>query len=255
MLWFSSKKKQPTPSARTRTYVEQMRFKHDALGFVEVKALEKARHVTARWRKGEVRVSVPVTMSERQVIEVIESMVPRLLAKRPEATPYRLSEVVALPHFSFVILRDERVKKGELKIKRDADNLVSVSIDPDSDLEEISPGITKHLIKFISRHYREHLLERGREIAHYLGLPVKEWKIGSGMRTLGTCSRDGKITLSHALLFLSQELSDFIILHELTHLTHHDHSPNFHALLNHYTGGREKELNRLLKNYHWPIMR
>ena len=48
---------------------------------------------------------------------------------------------------------------------------------------------------------------------------------------------------------LPAHLRDFVLLHELCHTVHHDHSARFHALLNRCVGGREQELNRELKTY------
>ncbi len=39
---------------------------------------------------------------------------------------------------------------------------------------------------------------------------------------------------------LTPHLRDFVLLHELCHTVHHDHSPYFHALLDRLTGGNEK---------------
>jgi predicted metal-dependent hydrolase len=53
-------------------------------------------------------------------------------------------------------------------------------------------------------------------------------------------------------MLLPDELREFIILHELCHTQHHNHSTAFHALLNTLVGGKEKALNRELKAYHIP---
>ena len=42
-------------------------------------------------------------------------------------------------------------------------------------------------------------------------------------------------------------MQEFVVLHELCHTVHHNHSAEFHALLDKVAGGREKELNRQLK--------
>ena len=43
----------------------------------------------------------------------------------------------------------------------------------------------------------------------------------------GSCGRDGTIRLSYRLMMLRPELIDCVIVHELCHLVHHDHSPAF----------------------------
>jgi predicted metal-dependent hydrolase len=56
-------------------------------------------------------------------------------------------------------------------------------------------------------------------------------------------------------MLLPEHLVRYIILHEYAHLTHMDHSPAFHALVNQYTGGKEKELEKELKQFVWPIIK
>ena len=45
----------------------------------------------------------------------------------------------------------------------------------------------------------------------------------------GSCGRDGEIRLSYRLMMLRPELIDCVIVHELCHLVHHDHSLAFWA--------------------------
>ncbi len=63
----------------------------------------------------------------------------------------------------------------------------------------------------------------------------------------GCCTSRNNLSLSLFLMTLPTHLQEFVVLHELCHTVHHNHSAEFHALLNRVTGGREKELNRQLK--------
>ena len=63
----------------------------------------------------------------------------------------------------------------------------------------------------------------------------------------GCCTSQNNLSLSLYLMTLPTHLQEFVVLHELCHTVHHDHSAKFHALLDKVTGGREKELNRQLK--------
>lgn len=71
----------------------------------------------------------------------------------------------------------------------------------------------------------------------------------------GCCTSQNNLSLSLFLVTLPIHLQEFVILHELCHTVHHNHSAEFHTLLNRITGGREKELNRQLngirKNLHF----
>ena len=99
------------------------------------------------------------------------------------------------------------------------------------------------------------LLPYAREVANVLGLKPAGFEVGRGMRKLGHCTTKKVIQLSRNLMFLPEELIRYVICHELAHLTHMNHSPQFHALCNQYTGGKEKELEQQLRHFHWPILK
>lgn len=50
-------------------------------------------------------------------------------------------------------------------------------------------------------------------------------------RRWGSCSANGKITLSTELIKLPDIYTDYVIAHELCHLKHHNHGDKFYALL------------------------
>lgn len=65
----------------------------------------------------------------------------------------------------------------------------------------------------------------------------------------GSCSGDNNISLSLFLMALPEHLRDYVIIHELCHTVHHNHSAEFHALANRCLGGKEKNLRRELRRF------
>ena len=49
----------------------------------------------------------------------------------------------------------------------------------------------------------------------------------------GSCSAKGNINLNLNIVRLPRVLQDYVLLHELCHLRHHDHGHSFHLLLEH----------------------
>ncbi len=47
----------------------------------------------------------------------------------------------------------------------------------------------------------------------------------------GSCSSKGKIAISYDLIRLDEIYSEYVIIHELCHLKHHNHSANYYKLL------------------------
>ena len=63
----------------------------------------------------------------------------------------------------------------------------------------------------------------------------------------GSCSRKGTISLNWRLILCSPGARDYVLLHELAHLRHLDHSKDFHRLLDSLDPNRrahESELDR-----------
>ena len=71
----------------------------------------------------------------------------------------------------------------------------------------------------------------------------------------GSCSGKNGISLSIFIMRLPIHLREFIILHELCHTRHHNHSAAFHTLLDSLVEGKEKALNRELKAHLIPIIK
>jgi predicted metal-dependent hydrolase len=47
----------------------------------------------------------------------------------------------------------------------------------------------------------------------------------------GSCSSKGKIAISYDLIRLDEIYAEYVIIHELCHLKHHNHSANYYKLL------------------------
>ena len=90
------------------------------------------------------------------------------------------------------------------------------------------------------------------ELARLHGFRYGRVTIRASRTKWGCCTGDNNLSLSLFLMTLPPHLRDFVLLHELCHTVHHDHSPYFHALLDRLTGGNEKLLSRELRSYSIP---
>ncbi len=84
-------------------------------------------------------------------------------------------------------------------------------------------------------------------LAHENGFSYGRVTIRATRSKWGCCTSQNNLSLSLFLMTLPTHLQEFVVLHELCHTVHHNHSAEFHKLLDRVTGGREKELNRQLK--------
>ncbi len=81
------------------------------------------------------------------------------------------------------------------------------------------------------REAREHLGARLRMLQQPLGVEAAALSIRAQRTRWGSCSARGAINLNWRLLLLPSRLADYVLVHELCHLRHMNHSPAFWALV------------------------
>ncbi|MBA4180455.1 MAG: hypothetical protein C0506_07700 [Anaerolinea sp.] len=74
---------------------------------------------------------------------------------------------------------------------------------------------------------RLELPSRVARLAHSVGRPPSRVVVSRQRAAWGSCARDGTVRLSWRVMLLRPALIDAVIVHELCHLIHHDHSPRF----------------------------
>ncbi|MCL2095096.1 M48 family metallopeptidase [Candidatus Saccharibacteria bacterium] len=80
----------------------------------------------------------------------------------------------------------------------------------------------------------EVLAERCRELAKLHGFPEQKIRLGNMRTRWGSRSSNNTISLNIGLVGLPQPLIDYVILHELTHIRHMNHSKAFYSELAKY---------------------
>ncbi len=71
-------------------------------------------------------------------------------------------------------------------------------------------------------------------VAHFepmLGVKHSRLKLSSASTRWGTASADGTIRLNWRLVHLTLDMIDYVVVHELSHLRHMDHSPQFWSVV------------------------
>lgn len=78
---------------------------------------------------------------------------------------------------------------------------------------------------------RAELPRRVQELADQHGLHVTRISIRNQRTRWGSCGRDGHICLNWRLVVMPGWVRDYVIVHELMHLTRMDHSPSYWRLV------------------------
>lgn len=105
------------------------------------------------------------------------------------------------------------------------------------------------LIDNLKRKAHAYLPIRIRQLALKHGLNFNKLALRNSKTRWGSCSFDNNINLNIHLMKLPDELIDYVILHELTHTVHKNHSKDFWDFLSNLLGINSKQIDKKLKAY------
>ena len=91
--------------------------------------------------------------------------------------------------------------------------------------------IHKALGSFVRRRAKAGLGEELEQLSSHHGLPYGGLSIRRQKTRWGSCSASGRINLNDKLIFLPRHLMQHVLLHELAHTRHLNHSGAFYQLL------------------------
>lgn len=90
------------------------------------------------------------------------------------------------------------------------------------------------LVRFAEGEARLHLAERIRHWSAKMGLYPTGISFRKQKTRWGSCSSNGHISLNWKLIFAPEAVIDYVVIHELAHLRHQNHSPAFWQLVEQY---------------------
>jgi predicted metal-dependent hydrolase len=112
------------------------------------------------------------------------------------------------------------------------------------------PKILKAYDAFYMQLSKKYLTQRVDFFAKTMGLEYSEIKFKKLKSRWGSCDSKKAITLNTQLMKVEKELIDYVVVHELSHIRHMNHSKYFHAHVEKYLPN-SMILRKTLKNTHF----
>jgi predicted metal-dependent hydrolase len=97
--------------------------------------------------------------------------------------------------------------------------------------EKVQKTIRRGIERALMIEAEEFLPSRVLNLAKRLGFNYKSLTVKNGKTRWGSCSHDNRINLNLHLMRLSENLIDYVIVHELCHIVQKNHSVNFWKLM------------------------
>jgi len=140
-----------------------------------------------------------------------------------------------------------KIEKSSRKYIRFIDGFIELGLDKTDNSEAIKrllySGYKNEAITFLPLMLSSVIEKHKEQMFKPSCLIVRSMK-----RRWGSCSNKGVITLSTELIKLPDRLIEYVILHELCHLKHHNHGAGYYKLLS-YLYPDWKELRKELRKY------
>ncbi len=111
---------------------------------------------------------------------------------------------------------------------------------------EKHPEPTADEIKELKQKAKDYLPKAVEYYGNLMKLKPTSLKITSAKGRFGSCSGKNGICFSYRLMMYPKEAIDYVVVHELAHIKHHNHSPRFWSLVAEYMPDY-KERRKLLR--------
>ncbi len=130
-------------------------------------------------------------------------------------------------------------------IERPAYQLVMVS-----NTQDIAPRV-QCLKAWLRLQAKQQLIPRLDELSRECKLPYSNVGIRAQSTRWGSCSTDNTIQLNMQLLFLPEDVMRYVLIHELCHTVHLNHSQRFWALVKRFDPGHLEHRKLLRDSEHY----
>lgn len=227
---------------------------YEEIGNVRFVVRPGSRKITAKWKDGIVVCNIPPGLTPEKIAPVIRDMIP-VMKRYRNTFSFDEHNGFEVDGWKVEFMRSAAVGGSLSATWSETGCKISVPATADFDDCDFTRRVSALLCRVAARIAPRVVIPFAREVAARVGVSPDLWRISHGHRTLGFCNPRREIALSYMVMFLPRELKEYIICHELAHLTEMNHSDRFHRLCDIYCGGREKECAEKVRRYKWPVLR
>lgn len=232
-------------------------IEHSVIGPVTISRTRRASRLTVSVRPdGAVRLSYPVHVTHKQALRFLDEKAVWVTESRrrmEERNP--LPEPITAFRTRNHTLRLNPCPAERITVKiKGGEIAVSYPDALDAASDEVQQAVSKGIVEALRIEAKQTLPAATARLAALHGFRHGEVRVKASRSKWGSCTARNDINLSLFLMLLPDRLIEYIILHELCHTVHKNHSPRFHDLLDRVAGGQSSALNRELRS-HRPDIR
>jgi len=196
---------------------------------VEVVRTNRKRSVSISLCNDLVRVTVPATLSDTRIRDLVTKRTPWIKKKlqeqydRPNPTPkeYVSGETVTYlgKNYRLKVLKNE---SPSIKLWRGYLEVTISELDPDP-----KTTIRSLLKDWYKSHAEKRLIEKTNRFAKVIGINPSSVSVKDYKSRWGSCSAQGDISYNWQIILAPHSIVDYVVVHELCHMLEHNHSRKY----------------------------
>lgn len=232
-------------------------YEDASFGRIAVSENSRSKRISLRVAPGgDMRITCPVGTSPKEIALFLyqyRDKIDKLRTKQSKKKPTPkadLSDGASFTTHDHVVSISATATDNKLHLtleKEEATLTYPPSLDSDPETRRVY--IKKLLDKLLAFEAQAYLPKRVRELAQANNLTYDHVDLRNMKSKWGSCSSKGRICLNTQLMRLPQHLIDMVILHELNHTVHMDHSKAFWQDLDKLCHGNIKQLDEQIKAF------
>jgi len=169
-----------------------------------------------------------------------------------------MNNIISYQNFNIEIVFNRRLKHSYIQVKQDGTIKVKTPVKSElfikKFIDDKKGWIEKQLQKSATAQCfseelftLEYIAGRMEYFSNLMDLKYNNLKFKTMKSRWGSCNTQRNITLNTQLRKLNAEMIDYIVVHELAHLVHMNHSKDFHALVENYLP-EAKSIRKSMRN-------
>lgn len=172
------------------------------------------------------------------------------IAQRFKFKSYQTGDTIKVRDRIFSInLFYENRKTNTAKIKRG--DIIDIRISDSLDKYQKTEATQKLLISVLGKFYKPYVISRVKYYNdNFFHERIESVKLKNNQSNWGSCSTKKNINLSSRLILAPEDVLDYVIVHELSHLKEMNHSPKFWKIVKNVMPDYEDKELWLKKNGH-----
>lgn len=213
---------------------------HASKGFVaEVIRTPRRKTADIRVEEGAVSVVVPLDTSSEKIDQLLTSKrkwIKEKLTLQRELAPASDKQFVSGEAFPY-LGRNYRLKlvQGAFTPVKLQQGRLLVQL---PEANRYPHMVRNALVRWYKHQAKQRIPQKVQRYAELVGVKPTGITIKSFKARWGSCTAQGKLEFNWRIMLAPNRMVDYVVVHELCHLLHHDHSPDFW-----------QEVNRVMPDY------